>query len=67
MIKPGILKYRHSGAITGFIGDGTRNPVLDRESRSWIPGSARKQRGQPRNDKVILLNFSAKQVRRRSF
>jgi len=33
---------RHSGAIAGFIGDGTRNPVtFPSLERRWVPGSAR--------------------------
>lgn len=39
---------RHSGAMAGFIGHGTRNPALSvQRMQNWIPGSARKHAGGP--------------------
>ncbi|MGH8191206.1 MAG: hypothetical protein ACREP2_07140 [Rhodanobacteraceae bacterium] len=70
--------FRHSGAIAGPIGDGTRNPFRRvAETEKWIDsrhpwrspaaafgvrsgilppqsGSARKQRGRPRNDDKFI-------------
>jgi hypothetical protein len=45
-------RNRHSRAVASFTANG----------KSWIPGSTRAWRGQPRNDKETLLNFSADQL-----
>jgi len=47
------MKRRHSGAAASSIGGGTRNRF--RQNRKPIPGSAHKQRGQPRNDKMTMI------------
>ncbi|MGH8116254.1 MAG: hypothetical protein ACREPJ_02930 [Rhodanobacteraceae bacterium] len=59
-------RNRHSGAVAGSIGDGTRNPALvAKRLKAWIPGSARKERGQPRNDENRAVGESLFLVRSR--
>ncbi|TAN07398.1 MAG: hypothetical protein EPN36_01825 [Rhodanobacteraceae bacterium] len=54
------LFFRHSGASAA---SSQANPesMLSLARPRWIPGSARKQRGRPRNDDNFLLTYDANQ------